>query len=385
LVRTVVDCIQGYNFSSLEDITPFLEPTAGGVSTKWAARAAQRYRCYVTVGYPERSTKKHPNDDFMNFNSQVTVLPSGEVLSNYRKRFLYYTDETWASEGDKGFYYGAVDGIGCIAMGICMDINPYQFLAPWTNYEFASHVLETGAQLVIVSMAFLTRLSPQELRELPLRPDNATLEYWVERFYPVHRSNRQPVFIVFSNRCGIEGSACYAGTSSIICFREGKGYIYDLLGKWDEQCLVVDLQKVRYDDRRMRHLTLGRIRQSSTFPRRRRPRAILGANETKTASPTSIYVTSLQRQFTPWSSEAMSIKSRHETMQLICRLLCRSLNALHPSPAAKSYNRRRLLGKLHHCPQHVLHPPKCRGSVRKRVDHMPRRVFRQCLRFALYL
>jgi protein N-terminal amidase len=236
----------GYNFSSLEDIAPFLEPTAGGVSTKWAARAAQRYRCYVTVGYPERSTKKHPNGvDFMNFNSQVTVLPSGEVLSNYRKRFLYYTDETWASEGDKGFYYGAVDGIGCIAMGVCMDINPYQFLAPWTNYEFANHVLETGAQLVIVSMAFLTRLSPQELRELPLRPDNATLEYWVERFYPVHRSNRQPVFIVFSNRCGIEGSACYAGTSSIICFREGKGYIYDLLGKWDEQCLVVDLQKVR--------------------------------------------------------------------------------------------------------------------------------------------
>jgi len=234
----------GYNFPSLEDITPFLEPTAGGVSTKWAARVAQRYRCYVTVGYPEKSTKKHPNGvDFMNFNSQVTVLPSGEVLSNYRKRFLYYTDETWASEGDKGFYYGAVDGIGCIAMGICMDINPYQFLAPWNNYEFANHVLETGAQLVIVSMAFLTRLSPQELRELPLRPDNATLEYWVERFYPVHRSNRQPVFIVFSNRCGIEGSACYAGTSSIICFREGKGYIYDLLGKWDEQCLVVDLQK----------------------------------------------------------------------------------------------------------------------------------------------
>jgi len=179
----------------------------------------------------------------MNYNSTVTVAPSGDVLANYRKRFLYYTDETWASEGNKGFFKGELEGIGTVAMGICMDINPYKFLAPWDKYEFARHVLETRSQLVIISMAWLTRLGPQELRELPLRPDNDTLSYWIERFFPVRVSHRQPVFIVFANRCGMEGSACFAGTSSILCFREGRGYIYNVIGKWDEQCMVVDLQK----------------------------------------------------------------------------------------------------------------------------------------------
>jgi protein N-terminal amidase len=129
-------------------------------------------------------------------------------------------------------------------MGICMDINPHRFEAPWTKYEFAHHVLDTHAQLVIVSMAWLTRLSPQELTELPLRPDNETVSYWIERFFPVHSSRQSNVFIVLANRCGIEESACYAGTSSVICFRNGKGYIYEILGKCEEKCMVVDLQKV---------------------------------------------------------------------------------------------------------------------------------------------
>jgi protein N-terminal amidase len=201
----------------------------------------------VTVGYPEKSDKVNPDGTSVNFNSIVTVSPKGDILINYRKRFLYYTDETWATEGvnnPEGFYAGDLDGIGAVSMGICMDINPYKFLAEWSKYEFANHVLQSRSQLVILSMAWLTRLAHQELTELPLRPDNETLSYWVERFYPLQVASGQPVFLVFANRCGIEGSACYAGTSSILCFRDGRGYIYDILGKWDEQCMVVDLQKV---------------------------------------------------------------------------------------------------------------------------------------------
>jgi protein N-terminal amidase len=43
----------GYNFHSLEEIRPYLEPTTAGVTTQWAIRAAQQYNCTVTVGYPE--------------------------------------------------------------------------------------------------------------------------------------------------------------------------------------------------------------------------------------------------------------------------------------------------------------------------------------------
>jgi protein N-terminal amidase len=248
-------------------------------------RIADKYKCYVTVGYPEKAspggtstpapaiTSADPlnssngaasspfvpitssiannghTDKTHNFNTIVTVSPSGEVLFNYRKSFLYYTDETWASEGENdppGFFAGNHPLLGPVAMGICMDINPYKFLSKWDEYEFANHVLQSQAQLVIISMAWLTRLSPQELAELPLRPDNETLSYWLERFFPIHvnRARDAQVFIVFANRCGIEHGACYAGTSSVVCFREGKGFIFDILGKREEKCMVIDLQKV---------------------------------------------------------------------------------------------------------------------------------------------
>jgi protein N-terminal amidase len=53
------------------------------------------------------------------FNSAVMVSPEGNVIANYRKHFLYTTDERWAEEGKEGFYAGEIGGLGKIAMGIC--------------------------------------------------------------------------------------------------------------------------------------------------------------------------------------------------------------------------------------------------------------------------
>jgi hypothetical protein len=36
------------------------------------------------------------------FNSLLIVDQTGKMLMNYHKRFLYYTDETWAGEGQNG-------------------------------------------------------------------------------------------------------------------------------------------------------------------------------------------------------------------------------------------------------------------------------------------
>ena len=52
------------------------------------------------------------------YNSSITVNADGKTLLNYRKSFLYYTDETWALEGP-GFFGDDVEGLGTIAMGIC--------------------------------------------------------------------------------------------------------------------------------------------------------------------------------------------------------------------------------------------------------------------------
>lgn len=110
----------GYNFKSLQDISPFLENTTSGISSLWARTTALKYNCHVTVGYPEKVdlTPKWPSGPEY-YNSAITCNSEGETVANYRKSFLYYTDETWALEGPTGFYAGDISGLGRVAMGIC--------------------------------------------------------------------------------------------------------------------------------------------------------------------------------------------------------------------------------------------------------------------------
>lgn len=57
-------------------------------------------------------------------NSLMIINPSGEMIANYRKTHLYYTDETWASEGS-GFYAGEISGLGAVSAGICKSFYVY--------------------------------------------------------------------------------------------------------------------------------------------------------------------------------------------------------------------------------------------------------------------
>lgn len=234
--------LTGYNFLSLEAIAPFLEPTASGTSTKWAMDVARRLRCHVTVGYPEAAS------DGRRFNSTVTVSPSGDVLANYRKTFLYYTDETWAHEGDNRFFSGTLGTLGPVSMGICMDINPHKFLAPWDAYEFARACLAAQSPIVALSMAWLTRQSADELAAAPQDADAETLAYWLERFHPLldlrtRPYDAPPIIVIMANRCGTEGGVAYAGTSTVMKIERGKTQIFDILGKGEEKLLVVDLNE----------------------------------------------------------------------------------------------------------------------------------------------
>jgi protein N-terminal amidase len=110
--------ISGYNFKSLLHITPYLEPTASGVTWLWAKDTAQKYNCFVAVGYPEKAKGATGSALPEYYNSAVMVGPDGKTVANYRKSFLYYTDDTWAAEGP-GFYSGKIANLGKVAMGIC--------------------------------------------------------------------------------------------------------------------------------------------------------------------------------------------------------------------------------------------------------------------------
>lgn len=254
---------------------PYLEPTAAGRSTQWAKQTAHRLDCVVAVGYPEVSNPKseqtiptalrnpsrevEPNDSVKRFNALVAVDAGGEIVAHHRKSFLYYTDETWASEGP-GFFSGQLpvaltkkdwsdETAGTnSAIGICMDINPYKFTAPWNEYEFAHHIMSSNAELVILSMAWLSSdMKPEDFAcvsdEAGRQPDLGTISYWVERLRPVVEGERE-VVCVMANRAGVEGAACYQGTSLVMKVGEGDVRIWEYLGKKTEGLLVVDTDLV---------------------------------------------------------------------------------------------------------------------------------------------
>ncbi|KFY55809.1 hypothetical protein V496_06893 [Pseudogymnoascus sp. VKM F-4515 (FW-2607)] len=235
----------GYNFKSLHAIAPFLEPTASGTSTVWARDTAHKLNCTVVVGYPETvdvSAKWPTSPEY--YNAAVAVSPSGATLANYRKTFLYYTDETWALEGPDSFFHGEFEGLGDVVMGICMDLNPYKFEAAWTDWEFAYHILHVEARLVIVSMAWSTREEEATYVLDPEEPDMATLAYWVARLEPlVRREQEGEIIVVLANRTGVEGDTVYVGTSTVLGIEGGEVRMYGVLGRGVEELLVVDTEK----------------------------------------------------------------------------------------------------------------------------------------------
>ncbi|OKL64199.1 hypothetical protein UA08_00270 [Talaromyces atroroseus] len=253
----------GYNFASLQAIRPYLEVQGQGPSSQWARRTAQRLKCKVCVGYPEvqhvgpstTSDGDSAASSVKLYNSMLVVDEAGQIVHNYRKRFLYYTDESWASEGEaewsfKSLEFHAASGPASektvhipTTFGICMDINPYKFEAPFTAWEFANRVLDSQSHLVIVSAAWLVTDPTTIMATHERLPDMDTFNYWLKRFWPllekrIDYGNRQldgfctptetKVVLVFANRTGVEDggagsiipTATYAGTSTIVAITQ---------------------------------------------------------------------------------------------------------------------------------------------------------------------
>ena len=249
--------LTGYNHTR-ETILPLLEPADGGPTATWAKLNARKYSCIVSVGYPEIDPNSESGDteDAKAYNSTITVDASGQVLAHYRKTHLYYTDEPWAQEGpDKWLVrslpiaHDSGNPETKAAFGICMDLNPYKFTAPWTAYEFSTHALEAGAEIIVLSMAWLTSLPADEVKDKPTEPDLDTFSYWLNRLMPLMKGDRD-VIVVCANRSGEEPGknpsgqdeegVRYAGTSWIGRIGKGRVDVWGVLGRGQEDWLVVD-------------------------------------------------------------------------------------------------------------------------------------------------
>lgn len=133
---------------------------------------ASRLKCYVQVGYPQKVAAALSDSAAKKtaqfFNSLCLVNPEGVLVHTYQKHFLFEADETWAEEGP-GFCAKEIivqTGGGGISerkmtagMGICMDINPYRFTAPFRAFEFANFQRNAGADVILFSTNWLSYYS----------------------------------------------------------------------------------------------------------------------------------------------------------------------------------------------------------------------------------
>lgn len=141
-----------------------------------------------------------------NYNSILTVDPSGRLLAHYRKTNLFYTDASWSWPNPHGFGKEAVElpldmfplskkaefhrGTSVTtttptSFAICMDFNPSRFTAPWDDYELATHIKDSNSRLLVACNAWLTNLSRDELQHQSEDPDESTITYWITRLKPL--------------------------------------------------------------------------------------------------------------------------------------------------------------------------------------------------------
>lgn len=194
----------GYSFDDRAEIQAILEePNQNFPTFNWCASQAGRLGAYVFCGYPEKSS----NDAY---NSMMVISPEGSLIQNYRKKFLYKTDKTWALEGDsfKSISINIRGKSFKVGLGICMDINPYEFVAPFNSFELASFWLSENVDFC----AFCTNWTTEDEDE-----GMQLLNYWVGRMKPLIKdSTRKKRYFMAADRIGEERGIRYMGNSCVL-------------------------------------------------------------------------------------------------------------------------------------------------------------------------
>ncbi|KAL2315457.1 Protein N-terminal amidase [Schizosaccharomyces pombe] len=242
-------CLTGYNFKNSESIQPFLENVTSNhcPSIQFAQEVSEQYRCYTIIGFPEF---QNSNGISTLYNSTALISPKKELLNVYHKHFLFETDKSWATEG-KGFSFEpCIPELGPISMAICMDINPYDFKAPFEKFEYANFILRelehqqmvssnVSRPIICLSMAWL--VSDDKVIDAS-QPDIKNLHYWTTRLSPLINSNTDAIVLV-ANRWGKEDDLNFSGTSCIMELSQGRAILHGVLKAAENGIVVGELEK----------------------------------------------------------------------------------------------------------------------------------------------
>ena len=259
----------GYCFDDVADVSRVAE-TDDGPTMRWCAKHAVRLGCTVLCGYPRRvSGAKTQNKGVADadtdadalYNALVAVGPDGNTLTHYHKSFLYVVDKTWATEGS-GFVCVDVpvrnasfgdergrraetsvsDALTRVraTLGVCMDINPREFEAPWEAYELATAVKAHASSLVLFASAWTNNHPDDDPATVtPVNP-REVMTYWLNRLAPlVGAGAPRAVHFVCANRVGEERGITFTGCSCVMSLREPR--IVEALGATQEGLLLAEM------------------------------------------------------------------------------------------------------------------------------------------------
>jgi protein N-terminal amidase len=88
-----------------------------------------------------------------------------------------------------------------------MDINPYEFTAPFEDFEFSSFQKKEEVDLI----AFSTNWTVQDVMTLPPDIVKDTINYWAQRLTPLIKSKEKKCYFLAAGRTGKEKTTLFVG------------------------------------------------------------------------------------------------------------------------------------------------------------------------------
>ena len=248
-------CFTGYTFDSREEIEPLVEwddeEEEEAVTRQFLSSVAKRFDCLASAGYV-RGIRDAGRKLY--YNSVQVIDEAGRVILRANKHHLYCIDETWADEDiESGFtsleLVLKARGIGNTnssrsssskveeyriktTVGICMDINPYKFEAPWGAFEFAKTIEKASSSLILFASAWTNAHPDDDAETKAIVPDRTeTWNYWYNRLLPLfvdqEKEGEEGILrprkraFVFANRVGVEREIHFVGSSVVFQIERG--------------------------------------------------------------------------------------------------------------------------------------------------------------------
>ena len=253
-------CFTGYTFDSREEIEPLVEwdeeeEEEEAVTRQFLSSVAKRFNCLASAGYVRGIRDA---GEKLYYNAVQIVDEAGRVILRANKHHLYCIDETWADEDiESGFtsleLVLKARGIGNTnssrssrssrsskveeyriktTVGICMDINPYKFEAPWGAFEFAKTIEKASSSLVLFASAWTNAHPDDDAETKAIVPDRTeTWNYWFNRLLPLfvdqEKEGEEGIIrprkraFVFTNRVGVEREIHFVGSSVVFQIERG--------------------------------------------------------------------------------------------------------------------------------------------------------------------